>query len=79
MNCIESQSATMIKPFRRRPAATPPKERAEPPVPSAKTEIGEQIGRELRAMFNGVVTEPVPEKFRQLLDELAAKSGKDGD
>ena len=33
-------------------------------------ELGEQIGRKLRAMFEDVAAEPVPERFRELLDEL---------
>ena len=37
-------------------------------------EIGERIGLELRAMFEDVVAEPVPEKFRALLEELERKS-----
>ena len=36
-------------------------------------EIGERIGRELRAMFEDVVAEPVPEKFRALLEKLERK------
>ena len=36
-------------------------------------EISNQIGRKLRAMFDDVVAEPVPEKFRRLLDELERK------
>ena len=66
----------MIKQLTRRPAATPPA------TPTAATgepqgaEISEQIGRELRAMFDEVVAEPVPEKFRQLLEELERKTGK---
>lgn len=33
----------------------------------------EHIGRQLRGIFDEVVTQPVPEKFRQLLDELERK------
>lgn len=38
--------------------------------------VSEHIGRELRAMFDGVVAEPVPEKFRELLEELERKKPK---
>jgi hypothetical protein len=75
MNSSESQSATMIKQLTRRPPPTPP---ATPKAaaPSRGVELSEQIGRELRAMFDEVVAEPVPEKFRQLLEELERRTGK---
>jgi hypothetical protein len=38
--------------------------------------VNEHIGRELRALFDGVVAEPVPEKFRQLLEQLERKRAK---
>jgi anti-sigma factor NepR-like protein len=38
--------------------------------------VTERIGEELRKMFEIVVAEPVPEKFRHLLDDLAGKSEK---
>jgi hypothetical protein len=38
--------------------------------------LGTEIGRELRALYDRVVAEPVPDKLRQLLDELERKSGK---
>jgi hypothetical protein len=66
----------MIKQLTRRAAATPP---ATPKAAAGQptgAEISEQIGRELRAMFDEVVAEPVPEKFRQLLEELERKTGK---
>jgi hypothetical protein len=44
--------------------------------PSKGDELGEQIGHRLKAMFQDVVAEPVPEKFRQLLEELERKSAK---
>lgn len=43
----------------------------------APAQMTEYIGRELRAMFDGVVAEPVPERFRQLLEELEDKKPKD--
>lgn len=74
----------MIKPLTRRAsAASPaaPDEAVAKPQASDKGNdegngINERIGRELRAMFDGVVAEPVPEKFRELLEELARKSRK---
>jgi hypothetical protein len=39
-------------------------------------ELTAHIGRELRVMFEDVVSEPVPERFRDLLDELEQKKAK---
>jgi hypothetical protein len=36
----------------------------------------EHIGRGLRALFDEVVAQPVPDRFRELLEELAQKHGK---
>jgi len=47
----------------------------EPP-PDAAGAIQEHIGRQLRAMFEDVVAQPVPEKLRRLLEELARKQAK---
>ena len=74
----------MIKQRTQRPSTTPPKgstaatgaDKPPPETAEAKgVELGHQIGHKLRAMFEGVVAEPVPEKFRALLDELERKSG----
>ena len=45
--------------------------------PDKSAQMAEYIGRGLRSMFDGVVAEPVPEKLRQLLEELEAKQAKD--
>ena len=47
----------------------------KPKVPKDRkaAELGEHIGKELRAMFQDVVAEPVPEKFQKLLEELERK------
>jgi Anti-sigma factor NepR len=39
--------------------------------------LSEHIGRELRSMFDGVVAEPVPDRFRELLEALEKKQAKD--
>lgn len=54
-------------------AAVAPEEAMDPPKGG---EANERIGRELRAMFDDVVAAPVPDKFRQLLDELERKVRK---
>lgn len=46
------------------------------PAPDAAAAIQEHIGRQLRAMFEDVVAQPVPEKLRRLLEELARKQSK---
>ena len=50
-----------------------PDKRNDPPPGD---EVRQRIGHELRRMFESVVDEPVPEKFRRLIDELTDKSGK---
>jgi len=68
------------------PAAPPPAASSTSAPPTSKpraakavskgTELGQQIGHKLKTMFTDLVAEPVPEKFRQLLEELERKSGK---
>jgi Anti-sigma factor NepR len=50
---------------------------AKEPPRHAGAAIQEQIGRGLRGMFEEVVAQPVPEKLRRLLEELARKLRKD--
>jgi hypothetical protein len=45
----------------------------KPPKDRKAAELSEHIGKELRAMFQDVVAEPVPEKFQKLLEELERK------
>jgi hypothetical protein len=66
----------MIKPLTRRTSDTPPAAPDETGAKPKGDEINERIGRDLRAMFDHVVAEPVPEKFRELLDELERRSRK---
>jgi hypothetical protein len=47
----------------------------EPPRDAASS-IPEHIGRQLRAMFEDVVAQPVPETLRRLLEELERKQRK---
>jgi hypothetical protein len=60
----------------------PVRKRERPPAGEADPVAGnfpihEHIGRQLRGIFDEVVTQPVPEKFRQLLDELERKRTDD--
>ena len=61
------------------PAGSEPtqSEKPEKPPLDPALVIQEHIGRGLRDMFEEVVAQPVPEKFRKLLEELARKQPKD--
>jgi Anti-sigma factor NepR len=56
--------------------------RGPPQPPNGKTPatpaapIHDYIGRKLKGMFDEVVSEPVPDKLRALLEELERKSGR---
>ena len=39
----------------------------------------EHIGRQLKAMFEEVVAQPVPDRLRKLLEDLERKRSKDSD
>ena len=49
----------------------------KPGKPDKVAQLNEHIGKELRSMFDDVVAEPVPDRFRELLDELEKKQAKD--
>jgi hypothetical protein len=55
----------------------PDREQEHPPAAAGGSDFAlhEHIGRQLRGIFDEVVTQPVPEKFRKLLDELERKQG----
>ena len=38
--------------------------------PSPPNPIGEEIGKELRAIYDVVLNEPIPDRFRALIDRL---------
>ena len=37
---------------------------------NAKPEIGDQIGRQLRSVYNDILAQPVPDRFLDLLKNL---------
>lgn len=45
-------------------------------TPKSNPAINEHIGRELRTLFDGVVAEPVPDKLKELLEQLEQKQTK---
>lgn len=55
--------------------AVPPAEKEDERVHGRLVDrhIQAAIGRQLRIMYNDVASEPVPDKFLKLLDQLAAK------
>jgi hypothetical protein len=55
---------------------TPAAPQAKPQKPGAAFPLHEPIGRQLRAMFDEVTSQPVPKKFLELLDELERKHPK---
>ncbi len=38
--------------------------------PSPRGQVSEQIGKELRAIYEGVLQEPIPDRFRALIEQL---------
>jgi hypothetical protein len=38
------------------------------------SDVQSHIGRQLRAMYDGVVAQPVPDRFLELLDQLEQRS-----
>jgi hypothetical protein len=51
----------------------PPEEDERAAGPGLSETIQEQIGAKLKALFDHAVEQPVPDKFVQLLEELATK------
>ena len=52
-------------------------EQPDKPPKSGDFALHEHIGSRLKAMFDEVVEEPVPERLRELLEELERKQPKD--
>lgn len=38
--------------------------------PAAKPEVSDQIGRQLRTVYNDILSQPVPDRFMDLLKDL---------
>jgi hypothetical protein len=68
----------MTKPKSRHDEAPQVPAKAGASIDSDKAaQLSEHIGRELRSMFDGVVAEPVPDRFRELLEALDKEQSKD--
>jgi hypothetical protein len=66
----------MIKRHSHGPTAAPTTAPEQGQGKPKDAEVRERIGHELRSLFDDVVGEAVPERFRRLLEELERKSGK---
>ncbi|GGH26907.1 hypothetical protein GCM10007036_35070 [Alsobacter metallidurans] len=50
--------------------------RAAPDAPVAfDADVNAQIGRQLRSIYDSVVSQPVPDRFLELLNQLDSKTG----
>jgi hypothetical protein len=43
---------------------------AQPPAPDVEFPVHEHIGRKLKAMYDEVVGQPLPDRLQKLLDDL---------
>ena len=44
----------------------------QPPSPALVPQIQDHIGRQLRSIYNDVLNQPVPDRFRELMEKLDA-------
>ena len=49
---------------------------AQPDQPAVDQAIQRHLGRKLKASYDELIKQPVPDKFRQLLEELERKETK---
>jgi hypothetical protein len=45
-----------------------------PPAPTIQPQIQEHIGRQLRALYDDLLNQPVPDRFSELLEQLDRKA-----
>jgi anti-sigma factor NepR-like protein len=67
----------MVKRHAPEPPPTPASAAEERGQDQPAYDIARQIGDRLRTMFDGVLTEPVPERFRRLLQELEQRASSE--
>jgi hypothetical protein len=51
---------------------------AETEQPSVQPQIQDHIGRQLRAIYEELLSQPVPDRFAELLEKLDRKAGDEG-
>lgn len=49
---------------------------ATPPTPSLDREAQARIGKQLRAMYDDLLRQPVPDRFTELLKKLDDETGR---
>lgn len=64
------------KPEERKMTSQPLSDEASPPQGYIPPELQDHIGRQLRAVYNDILEEPIPDRFLKLLAEL--KNKQDG-
>jgi hypothetical protein len=47
------------------------------PGPSLQPQLQDHIGRQLRAVYDDILSQPVPDRFRELMEKLAEKTEGD--
>jgi len=48
---------------------------ARPPSSAVVPQIQDHIGRQLRSIYNDVLSQPVPDRFRELMEKLDSPQG----
>jgi hypothetical protein len=43
--------------------------------PTLQPQVQDHIGRQLRAVYDDILSQPVPDRFRELVEKLEAKTG----
>jgi hypothetical protein len=80
--CILPRLSLEFSTLMTKPTSKQDKAPQVPPKPGVSKDsdkaakLSEHIGRELRSMFDGVVAEPVPDRFLELLEALEKKQSK---
>lgn len=52
--------------------ASPPR---PTPQPALQPQVQDHIGRQLRALYDDVLSQPVPDRFKELMDRLDQRAG----
>jgi hypothetical protein len=67
----------------RRRAQSPEPKLAEPGdaavqrrAPGLQPQVQDHIGRQLRAVYDDLLNQPVPDRFKELMDKLDKKTGE---
>jgi len=54
------------------PSGSDPSKNGQPPSQALVPQIQDHIGRQLRSIYNDVLNQPVPDRFRELMEKLDA-------